>query len=315
MAMNQSDSMMKSTATISLGILLLISLLAHARAEGPKPETMNLWPKDAPGETGSIGEEKATKLSDGRTAGVTNVSVPTITVHRPEAEKANGLGVVVCPGGGYNMLAWDHEGEQVASWLNSIGATAVLLKYRVPRRDGTPQNQPPQQALMDAQRALSLTRDHAKDWGIDPKRIGILGFSAGGHLAAWASTNPDKRAYESVDDADQVDCRPDFAVVIYPGGVVKRGSSEMAPEIRVDSKTPPMFIAMSNDDPVGSENAVQLYLALKQAKVPAELHVYATGGHGYGLRPTGKPSAHWPARCEEWLKDQKLIRTPGDRKE
>jgi acetyl esterase/lipase len=306
---------MRTTATLGLGILLVTGFVSIGRAETPKPETMNLWPKEVPGETGTIGEEKATKTSDGKIGGLTDISVPTITVYRPETDKANGLGVVVCPGGGYNMLAWDHEGEQVAAWLNSIGATAVLLKYRVPRREGTPRNEPPKQALMDAQRALSLTRSHAKDWGIDPHRVGILGFSAGGHLAVWASTNPEKRAYESVDDADKVDCRPDFAVVIYPGGVVKRGTSELASEIRVDEKTPPMFIAMSNDDPVGSENAVQLYLALKRAHVPAELHVYATGGHGYGLRPTGKPSADWPSRCAEWLKDQKLISASGDSKE
>ena len=300
---------MRITATIGLGLLLLPGVLSHVRAEdAPKPETMNLWPKEVPGETGSIGEEKATKNAEGRTTGLTNISVPTITVYRPEADKSNGLGVVVCPGGGYNMLAWDHEGEQVARWLNSIGATAVLLKYRVPRREGTGRGEPPQQALMDAQRALSLTRSHASDWNIDPHRVGILGFSAGGHLATWASTNPDKRAYESVDDADKADCRPDFAVVIYPGGVVKRGTSDLSAEIRVDDKTPPMFIAMSNDDPVGPENAVQLYLALKRAKVPAELHIYATGGHGYGLRKSGKPSATWPVRCAEWLKDQGLIK-------
>ena len=161
---------------------------------------------------------------------------------------------------------------------------------------------------MDAQRALSLVRSHADDWGVDPQRIGILGFSAGGHLAAWASTNSDKRAYEPVDDADKVDCRPDFAVLIYPGGVVKRGTTELSPEIRVDAKTPPMFLAMSDDDPVGPENTVQLYLALKRAKVPAELHIYATGGHGYGLRKPTAPSLTWPARCEEWLKTQHLLK-------
>lgn len=300
---------MRRLAAFCLGILLAPGVVTATHADdAPKPETMNLWPKEVPGETGSIGEEKATKLSDGKTVGLTNVSVPTITVYRPAPDKANGLGVVVCPGGGYNMLAWDHEGEQVASWLNSIGATAVLLKYRVPRREGTPKGEPPQQALMDAQRALSLTRGHATDWNIDPHRIGILGFSAGGHLASWASTNPDKRAYESVDEFDKADCRPDFAVVIYPGGVVKRGTSDLSPEIRVDAKTPPMFIAMSNDDPVGPENAVQLYLALRRAKVPAELHIYATGGHGYGLRKSDSPSATWPARCEEWLKTQKLLK-------
>jgi acetyl esterase/lipase len=215
--------------------------------------------------------------------------------------------MVVCPGGGYNMLAWDHEGEQVAQWLNKLGVTTVLLKYRVPRRSDTPKGQPPKQALMDAQRAIALTRSHAGEWKIDPKRVGILGFSAGGHLSAWAATNPDKRAYEAVDDADKGNLRPDFAVIIYPGGVVKRGTNQLSEEIRVDEKTPPAFIAMSHDDPVNTDNAVELYLALKRAKVPAELHIFSTGGHGYGMRPGEAPYAAWPQRCEEWMKAMKLL--------
>ncbi len=300
---------MTKIAAIALGILTVAGLSTLGRADdAPAPKTMEIWPKSPPGETAKIGEEKATKLSDGRTSGLTNISTPTITVYRPTHDKDTGLAMVVCPGGGYNMLAWDHEGEQVASWLNSIGTTAVLLKYRVPRREGTAKNEPPKQALMDAQRAISLTRSHASEWGIDPRRIGILGFSAGGHLSAWAATNSDKRAYDAVDDSDKADCRPDFAVVIYPGGVVKRNSSDLNPEIRVGPETPPMFIAMSSDDPVGPENAVQLYLALKHAKVPTELHIYATGGHGYGLRKSDNPCSTWPQRCEEWLKNQKLMK-------
>jgi acetyl esterase/lipase len=302
---------MLKVSAIGLGILLTPALALFVNgADAPESKVIALWPKTPPGDTASldIGEEKATKLSDGKTSGLTNISKPTITVYRPEADKATGLAMVVCPGGGYNMLAWAHEGEQVAEWLNSIGVTAVLLKYRVPRRPDTPKGTPPPQALMDAQRALSLTRSNASDWGVDPNRIGILGFSAGGHLSTWAATNADKRAYEPIDDADKADPRPDFAVVIYPGGVVKRGSSDLSAEIRVDARTPPMFIAMSNDDPVGPENAVQLYLALKQAKVPAELHVYATGGHGYGMRKNDNPSSAWPKRCEEWLRNQKLLK-------
>lgn len=301
---------MRKIAAMGLGILLLAPGLAvpDFASEDPAPKTIELWPSTPPGdENATIEPEKATKLSDGKTAGITNVSKPTITVYRPAPEKANGLAIVVCPGGGYNLLAWDHEGEQVASWLKSTGTTAVLLKYRVPRRPGSPKGEPPRQALMDAQRAIGLTRSHAGEWGIDAKRVGILGFSAGGHLAAWASTNYDKRAYDAIDDADKADCRPDFAVVIYPGGVIKRGTTELAPEIRVDAKTPPMFIAMSDDDPVGPENAVQLYRALKIAKVPAELHIYASGAHGYGMRKSNNPHAAWPTRCEEWLRDRKLL--------
>ncbi len=279
--------------------------------DSPPPlDELALWPGMPPGDTAAIGQETATELSDGTTSGLTNISKPTITVFRPEPGTANGTAVVVCPGGGYNMLAWDHEGLQVARWLTSKGVTAVLLKYRVPRRPDTPKGEPPVQALMDAQRALALTRHHAKDWGIDPQRVGILGFSAGGHLSAWAATNADKRAYESVDAADSQNLRPDFAVIIYPGGVVKRGTEQLAPEIRVDEKTPPMFIEMSHDDPVNSDNAIQLYLALKRAKVPAELHIYASGGHGYGMRKGDGPFAQWPLRCEDWMRQQNLLPVP-----
>ena len=158
------------------------------------------------------------------------------------------MAVLVFPGGGYNNLAWDHEGEQVARWLNSIGVTAAVLKYRVPRREGTPKDTPPVQALMDAQRAISLVRSKAAEWGIDAKRIGVLGFSAGGHLAAWSATNFDKRAYDKIDATDDASCRPDFAVMIYPGGVIKRGASELSPEIRVTAQTPPCFFVHAGDD-------------------------------------------------------------------
>jgi acetyl esterase/lipase len=278
-------------------------------ADGPAPKILELWPGNPPGEDGSIGEEKLTrKNADGPVTSITNVTKPTLSVYRADKAKDTGVAIVVCPGGGYNNLAWDHEGEQVARWLNSIGVTGVVLKYRVPRRKNNPAGEPPPQALMDAERALSTVRSKAADWGVDPKRIGILGFSAGGHLAAWASTNSDKRGYEPIDDIDKVDFRPDFAVLIYPGGVTKRGSDQLSPEIRVTSQTPPMFLAHAGDDNVSAENSVALYLALKRAKVPAELHIYSAGGHGFGLRPTGKPSATWPARCEEWLRAQGVLK-------
>jgi acetyl esterase/lipase len=294
---------------IILAAFVAIGLPATGRSdEAPAAATIDLWPGPAPGEEGSIGEEKAErKGGEGAIRSVTNVTKPTLTVYRPAKAKDAGAAIVVCPGGGYNALAWDHEGEQVARWLNSIGVTAAVLKYRVPRRPGTPRDQPPPQALMDAQRALGLVRSRADDWGIDPKRVGILGFSAGGHLAAWAATNADRRTYEPVDAADRASCRPDFAVLIYPGGVVRRGTDRLAPEIRVSAESPPMFLAHAGDDRVSAENSVYLYLALKRAEVPAELHVYASGGHGFGLRPSDKPCSTWPKRCEEWLRDRKLL--------
>jgi acetyl esterase/lipase len=308
---------MRLTA-IGLGMLLIIGLATIGRtAADPSAQTIDLWPGSPPGDSDddrkAIGEEEAKAKGDGPVTSLTKVTKPTIKIFRPDKEKANGVAIVVCPGGGYNNLAWDHEGEQVGRWLNTIGVTAAVLKYRVPRRPDTPKDQPPPQALMDAQRALSLVRSKADDWGLDPKKVGILGFSAGGHLSAWASTNSDKRAYDAIDAADRGSCRPDFAVVIYPGGVVKRGTDQLTPQIRVTSETPPMFLAQSHDDRVNSENSIALYLALKRAGVPAELHIYSTGGHGYGMRPSDQPYASWPRRCEEWLRTQGILKPAADR--
>ena len=290
-----------------LGLCLAFGLgLSAMAADPPAPRTLDLWPGAAPGEVGKIGEEKA-ETKDGITR-VSNVSKPTITVYRPSPEKDTGTSIVICPGGGYNILATSHEGEDVARWLNTIGVTGVVLKYRIPRREGTPNNVAPPQALMDAQRAMSLVRSKAGDLGIDPKRIGILGFSAGGHLATWASTNFDKRSYEPVDDADKVECRPDFTVLIYPAYLLKKGNAGLADEIRAGSETPPTFLAHAGDDPVTVESSVQFYLALKRANVPAELHVFSSGGHGYGMKPGTKPVSAWPQRLEDWMKSRGLLK-------
>jgi acetyl esterase/lipase len=219
---------MKRLAT-SLTLVVLLILAAGGRtAEGPL--VLEVWPGKAPGETGSIGEEKVLEQKPGErpVKRLTNVSKPTLTIFRPAKEKDTGAAVLICPGGGYNILAWDLEGEEVASWLNSLGVTGIVLKYRVPRRPDQPKDQPPPGPLQDAQRALSLVRRHAPEWGIDPKRIGILGFSAGGHLAAATAVNFDRRAYASLDAIDQISCRPDFAVLIYPGYLVPRDKDELS---------------------------------------------------------------------------------------
>ena len=283
--------------------ILLIGFLAVLDARASEP--MALWPKGAPGEKGDIGVERdMTTPSDGLSGGKTvirigNVSAPTLTLFRPPPEKDTGAAVVVCPGGGYNILAMDLEGTEVCQWLNSAGVTAVLLKYRVPARKGQERYLAP---LQDAQRTLSLTRFHAADWHIDPKRIGILGFSAGGHLSAAASTRFDKRAYEAVDEADQTSCRPDFTVLIYPAYLVRKDGPELSPELTVTSNTPPTFLVQTEDDPVRVENCLFYYLALKQAGVPAEMHLFAEGGHGYGLRESDAALISWPKRAEEWMR-------------
>jgi acetyl esterase/lipase len=268
---------------------------------------LNIWPGNPPGETKPIAQEKITTTKTVK--GITNVSKPTLTIFRPAKDKDTGAAVIVCPGGGYNMLAWDLEGEEVAAWLNSIGVTGIVLKYRVPRRPGQDAKKPPIGPLQDAQRALSLVRSKAKEWKIDPHRIGILGFSAGGHLAAAAATHFDKRAYEPMDDIDKIDCRPDFAVLIYPGYLAEKEADKLNPDIRVRKECPPMFFAHANNDPVTPENSVRMYLALKRAGVPAELHIYATGGHGFGLRPSEKPCSTWPKSCEAWMRSQGLLKS------
>ena len=279
-------------------LLLVITGVAYSAAE---PQTLDVWPGRAPGDP----QNAAPEQWNGKR--VTNVTHPTLQIYRPEKNKDTEVGVVVCPGGGYRALMMSYEGEDVARWLNSIGITGIVLKYRVPAPANVAKYIP---ALQDAQRSLSLVRSKAKEWNLDPDRIGILGFSAGGHLAAATSTNFDTRSYAALDDMDKISSRPDFAVVIYPGGVVAKGSSQLSPEIHVTDKTPPMFIVQADNDPVDPRNAAYLYLALHEAKVPAELHIYSQGGHGFGLGKPGSSSAAWPAACEAWMKAQGIL-TPG----
>ena len=268
-------------------------------------ESMALWPKGAPGEKGDIGVEKdTTKPGEGLVGGkpvvrIGNVSVPTLTIYRPPKHKNTGAAVVVCPGGGYRILAMDLEGTEVCQWLNSAGITAVLLKYRVPARQGLERYAAP---LQDAQRALGLVRFHAAEWHIDSKRIGIMGFSAGGHLSAVASTRFEKRTYDPVDEADQVSCRPDFTMLVYPAYLIRKEGPDLSPELTVTSNTPPTFIVQAEDDHVRVENSLFYYLALKKAGVPAEMHLFASGGHGYGLRESDKAVVSWPKRAVEWMR-------------
>jgi acetyl esterase/lipase len=211
-----------------------------------------------------------------------NVSTPTLTLYPAKTNNADAA-VVVFPGGGYRILAIDLEGTEVCDWLNSINVTCVLLKYRVPDSD-YPKSPA---ALQDAQRALGMVRSHAAEWHVDPNRIGVLGFSAGGHLAAALSTHFDQRLYDAVDAADRLSCRPDFAVIIYPGYLaLSEQNFAPNPDIHVTEKTPPSILVQAEDDPVHVENSTVYYQALKNAKVPAEMHLYAQGGHGYGLRRT-----------------------------
>jgi acetyl esterase/lipase len=227
------------------------------------------------------------------------VSAPTLTLYSPKG-KNTGAAVVVFPGGGYSILAIDLEGTEVCDWLTARGITCALLKYRVPETGPYPKSAA---ALQDAQRAVGVVREHAAEWKIDAKRVGVLGFSAGAHLAAAVSTHYEQRLYPRVDAADDLSCRPDFEVVVYPGYLAQADKGfAFTPDIPVTKETPPTFLVQAEDDPVHVENAVQYFMALKSAGVPTEMHLYAKGGHGYGLRRTDLPVTGWPDLVDVWLK-------------
>jgi acetyl esterase/lipase len=283
----------------ALSVMLFLSLPAFAAEV--KPVEISIWPGAAPGEKGGLPEEGFQPPKAGETSPIprlTNVSKPTITVYRPTAELDTGAAVLIAPGGGYTILAWQHEGTQVAEWLNTLGVTAVLLKYRVPKRADNSLA-----AAQDAQRAMSIVRSKAAEWKIDPARIGMLGFSAGGHLTAWTSTNSDKRSYDAIDETDKVSCKPDFSVMIYPGGILEKDGT-MKPEIKITKDTPASFLAVAYNDESCFASCMALTKALKENKVAAELHVYGEGGHGFDMKKSDKPFATWPKSCGDWMKAQ-----------
>jgi acetyl esterase/lipase len=305
---------MKRVAFLAMAAAAALAANLMAQGSGWPPAadhvTLPVWPGVAPGEPANTPPEAdMTTAKDNLIAGrplvrLGNVSTPTITVYKPKG-KNTGAAVVVFPGGGYNILAIDLEGTEVCDWLNTIGVNCVLLKYRVPGTGWYPKSAA---ALEDAQRAMGLVRLHASEWGIDPNRVGVLGFSAGGHLSAAISNHFEHRLYEPIDAADKLSCRPDFSVVVYPGYLALSEQDYAAnPDIQPTANTPPTFIVQAEDDPVHVENAVVYFLQLKNAKVPAELHVYAQGGHGYGLRPTELPITSWPRLVETWLRTIKIL--------
>jgi acetyl esterase/lipase len=290
---------------------LSASLWAQQPSWPPAPGhiRISIWPDTAPGSlVKPQGEADTTSskenLITGRPLVERNVSTPTLTLYKAMG-KNSGAAVVVFPGGGYEFLSIEHEGTQVCDWLTSASINCVLLEYRVPLTGPYPKSPA---ALQDAQRAMGLVREHAAEWGIDPNRVGVLGFSAGGHLAAAISTHFEQRIYSPIDAADKLSCRPDFAVVIYPGSLALEDKNFAPnPDVNPTDNTAPTFIVQTEDDPAHVENAVVYFLSLKNAKVPAELHIYAEGGHGYGMRHTGLPVATWPQSVETWLRTIKVL--------
>jgi acetyl esterase/lipase len=291
---------------LTIFISVLIAAAAHAGPIGPIP----LWKGQAPGEKGTVGPKHDITTNRDRTAAgkritrITNVTVPTLTVYLPPPDKRTGTAVLVFPGGAYRYVAIDIEGTEICDWLNSIGVAAILVKYRVPAREGLPPYALP---LQDAQRAMGMVRAHAAEWGIDPKRVGVIGFSAGAHLSAALSNDFEKRTYDRIDEADDLSCRPEFAMLLYPGSVLVPGSDKLSAELQVKGNAPPTFIVQTEDDSVRVESSLGYYAALKAAKVPVEMHLYPSGGHGYGLRPSADAVSTWPARAQDWMRSLGIL--------
>lgn len=295
-----------------LSLNLFVIALTFLSTAPAWSEEFEIWPGSLP--AGSVQYEQATidelnaKTTDERIAWVERA---TLTAFPAPKELATGCAVIICPGGGYNILAWPKEGVEVAEWFNSIGVTAFVLKYRVPRRQPDRIHWEPMQ---DVQRAIRLIRHDAEKWNIDPNRIGTLGFSAGGHLTVMSGVQFNTKCYEPVDEADQESCRPDFICPIYCAYLGEnyddRQNVDLGSLVTVTKETPPTFMVVTWDDALRGAQSAMLLARLRQHNVPAELHVYTRGGHGYGMRPSDHPVSQWPELLHLWLKSSGLLKKP-----
>ena len=291
---------------LTAGIFLNLPLSAISQ-ETARPE-LEIWPKGKlPAGSTTFSKEQVDRLKARQTEErLTYIQNPTLTVYQPDPDKATGAAVVICPGGGYNILAIKKEGYELAEWFNSIGVTAFVLKYRIPRRTDQIHWEP----MQDVQRSIRLVRHQAAKWKIDPNRIGVLGFSAGGHLTLMSGLQSGTKCYAPVDEADQASAAPNFICPIYAaymGDGYKDNVAELGELITVSPEAPPTFMAVTLDDAMRGAQAALLLVELKKANVPSELHVYAKGGHGYGIRDSEKPVSTWHHRLEEWLKSTEVI--------
>ena len=286
----------------ALAALALFSMCAPAFAAPLDP--IPLWPNGVPGETGlNLPAESIELKGDYQIQIMSNVSVPTLTVY--PAEKPNGAAVIVCPGGGYNILAYSHEGTEICEWLNSLGITAGLLKYRVPRRESLEKHAAP---LQDAQRAIGLMRNRAAEWKVDPKRVGILGFSAGGHLATMALTSDGTRSYEADPSLDSASPVPNFGVLVYAAYLLDEKNPDiLSPEIKVTDKTPPAFLVVAHGDERFVEGSARFYIEMRRKNRSCELHIFAKGGHGFGFRNTEEEIRQWPALAGKWMEAEAFL--------
>ena len=297
-------------APASLSVLLLTDLCAGWLLAA-EPLEIPLWTGRAPGVAADERQEIIVREDPRIGRRVTRVTRPVLTLYRPQPERDTGTAVVICPGGGYNILALDLEGVEVARWLNSIGVTGLVVQYRVPRSRTLAKHTLP---LKDAHRAMRLARHHAGEWKIQTDRIGMLGFSAGGHLTAVAGTQFENAASDEDDPVAAHSCRPDFLMLIYPAYLNAAGSeTQLSPECTVHKNTPPTLMIHTADDRISATNSVAFFLALKRFKIPAELHIYPSGGHGYGLRPSQHAVSSWPQRAQQWMAGQGLLKAKSPR--
>lgn len=273
-------------------IFLILLFIVSVNTYSQKVEIIELWPGKVPGETKEKQKPAIDTIRNDNTLRYSDVTNPLMEVFSASSANNMRAAVVVCPGGGYNILAYDKEGTEIAKWLNSFGYSAFVLQYRVPnKKDG---------ALQDALRAIRLVRDNAAKYNIDTDKIGIMGFSAGGSLSARASTQFNTKTYQPVDKSDSLTCRPDFVLLIYPAYLDQGPDRTLTPELKLAKDTPPMFIFETADDPYGN-SALVMAGALRDAKLHVELHFLPDGGHGYGLRPGKLAAETWPVLAEKWL--------------
>ncbi|HEX2584676.1 MAG TPA: alpha/beta hydrolase [Steroidobacteraceae bacterium] len=295
---------MRTPIIYLIAMITMMGVSVHAETWQPLHghHQIPIWPGDAPDVVSNPKEE-----SSDSGGGAFNVSKPTMTVYSP-TDNNTGVAMIVFPGGGYQSLAMKGEGTDICDWLTSRGITCVLLKYRVPDSGPTMKNgheyyPPVQTAVQDGQRTISLVRQHATEWKVDPHKVGVIGFSAGGHLAAAVSTRFAKRSYPAIDVADKLSCRPDFAILVYPGHLWTPGSAlTLRSDIQVPGDASPTFIVQAEDDPVDPvKHSLTYYAALQKAGVPAEMHLYAEGRHAFGMWLKNKPISQWPVLVEQWL--------------
>jgi acetyl esterase/lipase len=279
------DSMKK----LFTSILIMCSLTSFSQ----KKEMIYLWPEKVPGEMKEKQPPVITSSENDNILRYSEVTNPAVEVFLPDPSIKNGSAVIVCPGGGYQILAYDLEGTEIAAWLNRLGYTAFVLQYRIPDKKAG--------ALQDVQRAIRIIRNNSKKWDIDPEKIGVMGFSAGGSLSARASTLFNKRTYTPVDKSDSLSCRPSFTMLIYPAYLDQGPNLTLTPELELSKEVPPVFIFQTADDPYGN-SALVMAGALRNGKLSVELHMMNNGGHGYGLRPGKIAAETWPILAEIWLK-------------